>query len=164
MVHTQLVLIIQHTVRNEAFTAIGKLYRLAYPEMWVLASYLTPLRHWYSWSSSPARPTNLLQSNILPGSRVRLSALLPQRLIPMFGKLHLNVQILRSHGVHVKPSSTAEQTLSKYILPLPAKGDDEVAWTEQLLVTIRHLDYSGLAALIVLSNIGLSYDAWARLE
>lgn len=55
-------------------------------------------------------------------------------------------------------SSTAEQILSKDIFPLPAKGYDEAAWAEQLIVTSRHLDHSRLTALIVLSNIGLSYD------
>lgn len=51
---------------------------------------------------------------------------------------------------------TAEQYLSQYILPLPSKGDDEVAWTEQLLVTIRHLEPSKIAALTALSAIGLA--------
>ena len=39
-----------------------------------------------------------------------------------------------------------------------------MAWTEQLLVTTRHLEPSKLPSLIVLSNIGLSYDAWVSLD
>lgn len=102
---------------------------------------------------------SLLQSDISPGSQVRLSTLSLQQLILMFGKSLVSMPDCdKSRLIHVKSSSTAEQTLSKYILPLP-KGDDEVAWTEQLVVTARHLDHSKLAALIVLSNIGLSYDA-----
>lgn len=49
----------------------------------------------------------------------------------------------------------AESCLSKYVFPLPAKGDDEVAWTEQLLVTMRHLDTPRINALIKLTNISI---------
>ena len=60
------------------------------------------------------------------------------------------------------PRGLAEQTLSEYILPLPtlptassSKGTevDEVAWTDRLLLIMRHLDETAANTLYNLSNL-----------
>ncbi|EJD05552.1 uncharacterized protein FOMMEDRAFT_132048 [Fomitiporia mediterranea MF3/22] len=45
------------------------------------------------------------------------------------------------------------QVIADYILPLPNKNDDEVAWTERLLTVMRYLDERAIAALVKIANL-----------
>jgi sister-chromatid-cohesion protein PDS5 len=47
----------------------------------------------------------------------------------------------------------AESIISQYILPLPSKGEDEAAWTEQLLTVMGYLDDRAMAMLLTISGL-----------
>lgn len=47
----------------------------------------------------------------------------------------------------------AEQILAEYVLPLPPKGEDDAAWTEQLLTVMKYLD--DRATIMLLGITGL---------
>ena len=47
----------------------------------------------------------------------------------------------------------AEQTIAENILPLPAKGDDETAWTERLLNIMRFMDEKAISTLMTISGL-----------
>ncbi|KDQ08190.1 hypothetical protein BOTBODRAFT_118968 [Botryobasidium botryosum FD-172 SS1] len=46
-----------------------------------------------------------------------------------------------------------EQTIEEYILPLPSKGEDEVAWTDRLLTVMHAMEEKSIQALLSLSCI-----------
>ncbi|KAI5121999.1 hypothetical protein M0805_001831 [Coniferiporia weirii] len=64
-------------------------------------------------------------------------------------------QILHSVTTTTEVKSVALQVIADYILPVPNKGDDEVAWTDRLLVVMRHLDEKGIATLFGISALKL---------
>lgn len=45
-----------------------------------------------------------------------------------------------------------EQTLLKWVLPLPVKGDEEVAWVDKVLLVMRGLDEKSKAGLLVIAG------------
>ncbi|QRV81905.1 sister chromatid cohesion protein [Ceratobasidium sp. AG-Ba] len=47
----------------------------------------------------------------------------------------------------------AEKCISQYVLPLPAKGEDVVAWTERLLLVMKYLSGGFIAKLLTLTNL-----------
>ena len=47
----------------------------------------------------------------------------------------------------------AELIISQYILPLPSKGEDEVAWTEQFLMVMKYLDDRATIMLLNMSGL-----------
>ncbi|THH06894.1 hypothetical protein EW145_g3765 [Phellinidium pouzarii] len=65
-------------------------------------------------------------------------------------------QVLHSITTTMEVKSTALQIIADYILPVPSKGDDDVAWTERLLVVMRHLDEKGINTLVGISGLKLA--------
>ncbi|TFK86665.1 hypothetical protein K466DRAFT_492369 [Polyporus arcularius HHB13444] len=70
--------------------------------------------------------------------------------------------ILHNGSINADVKSLAEETIAEYILPLPtppaassSKGSevDEVAWTDRLLLTMRHLDDVSVNTLYSFSNV-----------
>lgn len=52
--------------------------------------------------------------------------------------------------------SEAEETVFQYILPVPAKGDDEAGWTQRLISVAASLDDRAMHNLLVMTNIKIS--------
>ncbi|RPD56961.1 hypothetical protein L226DRAFT_491089 [Lentinus tigrinus ALCF2SS1-7] len=70
--------------------------------------------------------------------------------------------ILHNGSINTDVKVLAEETIAEYILPLPtppaassSKGSevDEVAWTDRLLLTMRHLDDVSINTLYSFSNV-----------
>jgi len=49
--------------------------------------------------------------------------------------------------------AVAQEIIARYILPLPSKGDDEVAWTERLLKLLSRVDDKALDILFNLMGL-----------
>ncbi|KAH8116096.1 armadillo-type protein [Phellopilus nigrolimitatus] len=64
-------------------------------------------------------------------------------------------QVLYSITSTTEVKSVALQVIAEYILPVPSKGDDEVAWTDRLLTVMRFLDEKGIATLLNISTLKL---------
>lgn len=47
----------------------------------------------------------------------------------------------------------ATKVVAEYVLPLPSKGDDVEAWTDQLLTTMNFLDEKATNALFGISGL-----------
>jgi hypothetical protein len=47
----------------------------------------------------------------------------------------------------------AEKCISEFVLPLPAKGEDIVPWTERLLLVMKYLNGADVSKLLVLTNL-----------
>ncbi|EJD39136.1 hypothetical protein AURDEDRAFT_71387 [Auricularia subglabra TFB-10046 SS5] len=105
-------------VRAEAFGALGKLYKVALPEMCVSSSEnnnVAAINH-FAWI-----PEKIL--HLLPATQ--------------------------------ETRASAEHTLAELILPLPSKGEDEVGWTERLLLAMRFMDEDAINTLLSVSNLKL---------
>ena len=71
--------------------------------------------------------------------------------ISLFGWIpHDLIQCGTTSGSAVREA--VEQTLLKWILPLPVKGDDEVAWVDKLLLVMRGLDDKTKHSLLVMAG------------
>jgi hypothetical protein len=55
-----------------------------------------------------------------------------------------------------------EHTLLKWILPLPVKGDEEVAWVDKLLLVMRALDDQTKHTLLVMGGFTPYVDDRSR--
>ena len=53
----------------------------------------------------------------------------------------------------IRDRTMVEQVLAQHILPLPPKGEDEAAWTEQLLDVMRYLDDRATVMLFNISGL-----------
>jgi sister-chromatid-cohesion protein PDS5 len=63
-------------------------------------------------------------------------------------------QILLAMTTNAEVKEDVETAMAEIVLPLPAKGEDEVAWTERLLLIMRSIDSEeATRALIALSNV-----------
>ena len=49
--------------------------------------------------------------------------------------------------------AVAQEIIARYILPLPPRGDDEVAWTERLLKLLSRVDDKALDILFNLMGL-----------
>lgn len=49
--------------------------------------------------------------------------------------------------------AVAQEIIARYILPLPSKGDDEVAWTERLLKLLSRVDDKAVDILFNLMGL-----------
>jgi len=49
--------------------------------------------------------------------------------------------------------AVAQEIIARYILPLPPKGDDEVAWTERLLQLLSRVDDKAIDILFNLMGL-----------
>lgn len=49
--------------------------------------------------------------------------------------------------------AVAQEIIARYILPLPSKGDDEVAWTERLLKLLSRVDDKAIDILFNLMGL-----------
>lgn len=49
--------------------------------------------------------------------------------------------------------AVAQEIIARYILPLPSKGDDEVAWTERLLKLLSRVDDKAIDILFNLTGL-----------
>ncbi|KAG8727483.1 hypothetical protein FRC12_022466, partial [Ceratobasidium sp. 428] len=47
----------------------------------------------------------------------------------------------------------AEKCISEFVLPLPAKGEDVVPWTERLLLVMKYLSGNYISKLLTLTNL-----------
>src|ERR1700679_1680754 len=53
--------------------------------------------------------------------------------------------------------AVAQEIIARYILPLPLKGDDEVAWTERLLRLLSRVDDRATDILFNLMGLKAQY-------
>ncbi|PWN48272.1 ARM repeat-containing protein [Violaceomyces palustris] len=74
------------------------------------------------------------------------------------------VKVVYTGGAEVSQSVAA--TVEEYILPPPSNSDDEVAWTNRLLLVVKFMEPDALKALLRLTNLILSkpsaYDAFVE--
>jgi hypothetical protein len=61
------------------------------------------------------------------------------------------------------PRAVAQEIIARYILPLPSKGDDEVAWTERLLKLLSRVDDKATDILFNLMGLKAQYVHFDRL-
>ncbi|KAI0698060.1 armadillo-type protein [Cerioporus squamosus] len=61
--------------------------------------------------------------------------------------------ILRNGSINTDVKSLAEETIAEYILPLPTPPTASLAWTDRLLLTMRHLDDISINTLYSFSNV-----------
>ncbi|CCO31067.1 Sister chromatid cohesion protein pds5 AltName: Full=Precocious dissociation of sisters protein 5 [Rhizoctonia solani AG-1 IB] len=47
----------------------------------------------------------------------------------------------------------AEKCISEFVLPLPAKNEDVVSWTERLLLVMKYLNPGHVTSLLALANL-----------
>lgn len=145
--NNNLTFTIQQSVRQESLTCIGRIYSLAYPEMYLIPSYNRSCGLNFD---SLVKITCPPQRNILPGYRSRFaSQSIALRRSSKIISMSFTVTLLNRNI-----RTLALQIISDYILPLPPKGDDEeVAWTSRLLTVLRGLEEKGLNTIMAVSNL-----------
>ncbi|KAL5521605.1 PDS5 [Sanghuangporus sanghuang] len=62
-------------------------------------------------------------------------------------------KVMQAVTANLEVKQVAVQVVAQYILPFPAKADEEVAWTDRLLVVLRYLEKSTLKTALSISNI-----------
>ncbi|KLO11387.1 ARM repeat-containing protein [Schizopora paradoxa] len=62
-------------------------------------------------------------------------------------------QIFHAIGTSLEVKPIATKVVAEYVLPLPSKGDDAEAWTDQLLTTMSFLDEKATNALFGISGL-----------
>ena len=136
----------KHAVRVEAMNALGRLYSLAYPEMYV------PVCRDYC---HPNLIRLFISSENGHSSAARHFAWIPN-------------EILHISNMTSEAKAAAEQVIADYVLPLPSSSTssastsknaevDEVAWTDHLLNTMRRLDDLGVNTILSMSGIKAKY-------
>lgn len=145
-------------MRTEALNSVGKLFSLAYPEMYVF------------------HPTRLkFTQNVISRNNVKLAidqfAWIPDEILQIVAtnaeiRCIWNSICSTYTNQRTFSRSLVEQVVFDYILPLPSiatssatkeKEVDEVSWTDRLLITMRHLSEKSIVVLIGLSGLKSVY-------
>ena len=143
-------------MRAEALNSVGKLFNLAYPEMYVF------------------RYTRLkLSQNVISRNNDKLAidqfAWIPDEILQIAAtsaeiRCVWNAIGSTTYTNSKNSRSLVEQVMFDYIIPLPSiatssatKEVDEVSWTDRLLITMRHLSEKSIVVLIGLSCIKSVY-------
>ena len=148
-------------MRTEALNSVGKLFSLAYPEMYVF--HLTRLKFTQNVIS---------RNNVKPA--IDQFAWIPDEILQIVSTSAeirciwnaIGLTTYTNKRTFITSRSLAEQVIFDYILPLPSiatssatkeKEIDEVSWTDRLLITMRHLNEKSIVVLIGLSGLKSVY-------
>ena len=151
-------------MRTEALNSVGKLFSLAYPEMYVF----NPTR--FKFTQNVISRNNVKQA-------IDQFAWIPDEILQIVAtsaeirctRNTISSMTYTNQRTFISLRSSVEQVVFDYILPLPSiatssatkeKEVDEVSWTDRLLITMRHLSEKSIVVLIGLTCLKSAY-VWA---